>query len=436
MTPIAQLVSDETFRKLAAGGGGSEVMAGLRAMQLLKTRFLIRGLVLEARAAGHPHAGLAARAYDLLAEIEAGRGEPVEAQLGHPAVGAWALRTYLSLKEGRATGDDPGRLAALAVAVAVRSRTACGIRLAVDGDTVVLPGLGRLATPAGVGGVAEVTVRPDGEGAELRFGRSQVRVDPTRDGDGWQALHRLPVSSAFGPVIDDVDPYRWNAVQTVEPRLSRSQREHWTSCARDAWRILTSRHWTVAGEVASGVSALTPIQAPAFGQNSATSRETFGTVALSEPQHGLGMAATLAHEIQHAKLTALTDAVDLTLPDDGRRHYAPWRKDPRPVYGLLQGAYAYLGVAGFWRRQHRFEGGARAFRGQVEFARWRRAAYRVTGTLMASGGLNDRGQEFVKAMRGTLERWLDEPVDLAAAAQARREADQHLQAWTARNARG
>lgn len=41
----------------------------------------------------------------------------------------------------------------------------------------------------------------------------------------------------------------------------------------------------------------------------------------------------------------------------------------------------------------------------------------------------------MKAMRGTLERWLDEPVDLAVAAQARREADQHLRAWTRRNSR-
>jgi HEXXH motif-containing protein len=189
----------------------------------------------------------------------------------------------------------------------------------------------------------------------------------------------------------------------------------------------------VAEEVSSTVSVLTPVKAPDRGQNSASTREAFGTVAMSDPWHGLGLAATLAHEIQHAKLTALTDVIPLTLPDDGRRYYAPWRDDPRPAYGLLQGSYAYLGVAEFWRRQHRFERDAEAFRARVELARWRRGAYQVTGTLLASGSLNERGEEFVACMRRTLEECAAEPVDDLAEAQALREAERHLDAWRRRN---
>lgn len=435
MRLLSHPVSEETFSRLAAGGGGAEAMAELRAMQCLKNRLLVRELVPKAREAGHPHADLAARAYDLLIEMEEDEGKQVESALCYPAVGAWALRTYLSLRDGTGTKDDPGRLAALVVAVAIRSRIGCRVRLAVEGDAIVLPTLGRLAAPASAQGVLDVTVRPDGAGAELDIGRSTVRVDLLRDDTGWQVLHRLPTGQEAGLVVDDADPYRWPAGHVTEPRLSGAKLDHWASCLREAWQLLSARHRTVAAEVTCGISVLTPIHAPAFGQNSATSRETFGTIALSEPQHGLGMAATFAHEVQHAKLTALTGMVDLTRPENGRRHYAPWRNDPRPVNGLLQGAYAYLGVAGFWRGQHGAEQGARAFRGQVEFARWREAAHLVTGTLLACGGLNDRGEEFVTAMRGTLERWLDEPVDLAVAAQARREAEQHLSAWTRRNPR-
>jgi len=32
---------------------------------------------------------------------------------------------------------------------------------------------------------------------------------------------------------------------------------------------------------------------------------------------------TLTHEVQHVKLCAVLDIVRLTLPDDGRRYYAP-----------------------------------------------------------------------------------------------------------------
>jgi len=52
---------------------------------------------------------------------------------------------------------------------------------------------------------------------------------------------------------------------------------------------------------------------------------------------------TVAHESQHLKFAALLDGVDLTMPGDGQRCYAPWREDPRPVVGLLQSAYAFLG---------------------------------------------------------------------------------------------
>lgn len=41
----------------------------------------------------------------------------------------------------------------------------------------------------------------------------------------------------------------------------------------------------------------------------------------------------------------------MTLPDERRRYYAPWREDPRPISGLLQRTYAFLEVSAFWQRQ-------------------------------------------------------------------------------------
>ena len=110
------------------------------------------------------------------------------------------------------------------------------------------------------------------------------------------------------------------------------------------------------------------------GQVSSSSPETFGAIAMSPPPDPLTCAVTLAHETQHLKLFALLDIVALTLPDDGRRYYAPWREDPRPVSGLLQGAYAFLGVSGFWRTQREIADGAARLEADTEFARWRAGA--------------------------------------------------------------
>ena len=104
----------------------------------------------------------------------------------------------------------------------------------------------------------------------------------------------------------------------------------------------------------------------------------------------------------------------------GGAYYAPWREDPRPLGGLLQGAYAYLGVSGFWREQRRQAGYSE--QGDALYARWRAAASLVVDIMLASEGLTSAGREFVTGMKGTLDAWQHERVNLDALASAERAA--------------
>ena len=152
---------------------------------------------------------------------------------------------------------------------------------------------------------------------------------------------------------------------------------------------------------------------------------------MSRPADAVSCAETLAHETQHIKLGALLDFLPLTRSDDGRRYYAPWREDPRPLGGLLQGAYAYLGVSGFWRDQRRQAGYSE--QGDALYARWRAAASIVVDIMLASEGLTRAGREFVTGMKGTLDAWQHERVNLDALASAERAARQHRSRWEAVN---
>ena len=131
------------------------------------------------------------------------------------------------------------------------------------------------------------------------------------------------------------------------------------------------------------------------------------------------------------KLSALLDLVTLTLPDDGRRYYAPWRTDPRPTGSLLQGAYAFLGVSDFWRQRRRTADEATRQRADTEFVRWRPASGRVVHTLLNSGQLTPAGQHFAGQMRRVLEACQREPVQAKAVAEARLDAERHLVRWQA-----
>ncbi|MET7334053.1 HEXXH motif domain-containing protein [Nonomuraea sp. NPDC005650] len=420
-------ISDRAFSALATGGGGTAAVEELRAAQTSKHRLLVRLVVDESHQGGHAHAALAARAYASLADLEEHAPEVVGRCLRHPPVGQWALDTCRAMLRG---GGDPGRLAALAVAAAVRAGAACSLKVPVRDHELMLPSVGRLLVPDVASEVVEVTVEPTDGGAELGVGRRTHRIDLLRDSPGWHVLHDVSGPLGVRLTIDDLDPYRWPS-DDADGRLTDLRRERWASCLREAWRILVTWHPTVAEEVAAAISVLTPITAGAEAQRSASARGMFGTIALSDPTDGLGLALILAHELEHAKLNALTEVVELVRPDDGRRYYAPWRKDPRPLFGLLHGAYAHAGVAAFWRRHT--EDPDLASRAQTEFARWREAAHQVTGTLLDSGALTAEGTRFVGILRDTLGRWRSEPVTAAASAQARRESERHQEAWTRLN---
>jgi HEXXH motif-containing protein len=189
-----------------------------------------------------------------------------------------------------------------------------------------------------------------------------------------------------------------------------------------------------AAEVAAIVRVIVPYQPPKSGRTSVSSPQVFGTVAMSRQPDKYACAETLVHETQHLKLCAVLDLVTLTWPDDGHRYYAPWRPDPRPASGLLQGAYAFFGVSGFWREQRQSAPEPEVrHRAHAEFARWRDGAATVSATLLSSGQLTSAGETFVETMAEALDEWRHEPVPGDALAIARRNSDRHLAQWQADN---
>ena len=215
-------------------------------------------------------------------------------------------------------------------------------------------------------------------------------------------------------------------------RLAAAEVDEFAAVLRGAWDVLAPDS---ASEIADIVRVIVPYQAPPGGQVSNSSPDTFGAVAMSLPPDPYTCAEILVHETQHVKLCALLDLVTLTKPDNGQRYYAPWRPDPRPASGLIQGTYAFLGVAGFWRRHWLATRDAEVSRrAETEFARWRDAAAAAAQTLLTSGQLTRAGTDFTAEMAQVLAAWLREPVSDEALALAGRKANSHRADWLARNA--
>ncbi|GAB2503787.1 aKG-HExxH-type peptide beta-hydroxylase [Nocardiopsis aegyptia] len=433
VVPIRRPVPGPVFDALARGGGGARAARYLREAEYGKHLLLVRQVVDAAIAREHPLAERARAAYDLLMRAEEAAPAAVARVLSHPTVGAWARRTALSL-EGHRT--DPPRVAAmsaLAAATAVRSGTEARVSVPLYGPTAPLPGLGRALLRPG-GAEEEAVLEADAHTAELSLGRVRVRIpdDPHEDTGDWHALRRLSAEHRgrrLDLLLDDQDADRLSGGAVRESRLAADQVTRLRDLLRQAWAILVEHHWTIAGEVGETVRTLTPMRADPGARVSATARHCFGNLGLSEPSDPLWLALTFAHEVQHTKMVALADLVPLTVPDDGRLFYAPWRPDARPMSGLIQGVYAHLGVAGFWRRRRLLAAGREQDRAQTEFAYWRRAAAGGGREVLASGALTPAGERFMAATLATLRSWQTDPVPAPVTEATEAAARAHLARW-------
>ena len=243
--------------------------------------------------------------------------------------------------------------------------------------------------------------------------------------------------------LEDTDPLRARLGLTPAAPLTDAEVATWQHHLDRAWRLLVSRHRDAARTLAAVLSVIVPVVPdPGAGGISATSADAFGAVAMSAPADATSLAVGLLHETQHSVLNALRVLFDLVEPG-GPAGYSPWRDDPRPAFGILHGAYAYLAVARFWRTEARAAarddvdasngspGAARL--APFEFARWRGAVVTAAGELLAGDRLTPAGRRFTEGLRAAAAEWLAEPVDPLVARLAEGANVDHRVRWRLRN---
>ncbi|WP_329545519.1 HEXXH motif-containing putative peptide modification protein [Streptomyces sp. NBC_01356] len=375
---------------------------------------------------------------------------PARARLLHPLVGPWARRCLRELgaaagpptAEGsRELGHDLAHFSALAAVAAARAGISYAVRLSARDGVLVLPSLGVLRTAA-PGDVPVDVVHRRGRLTLRQSGAADITVRLESGTGAWSAApawtpsYALPgLLSGAGPMqLDDLDPYR---------TTRGGQRHHGLSgptTLDDAGRKCWLHSWsgTAAalglggeqrvGEAVALLRCLVPLADPpgsagggrGGGSCSGTRREAFGAVLSSTPPTPATFAATLVHELQHTKLAALSDMLTLHHAGPQQRYFAPWRPDPRPYDGLLQGAYSHLALADFFQRcaltatrpAHRESA-------WTLHARYQEQVGAVLPTLVGSGDLTARGRRFVDQMVAVHERLEEHPPPRGQAARAR-----------------
>ncbi|MCL6675089.1 aKG-HExxH-type peptide beta-hydroxylase [Streptomyces panaciradicis] len=334
---------------------------------------------------------------------------------------------------------DLAHFSAVAAAVAARAGVAYAVRLSVHGGRLALPGLGALwvdgREPAAVD-----AVHRHGRLTLSRPGAADVSVF-LEDGFGawsdsrdWHPAYALPGLLPDGAPLplEDFDPYRAAPGDpqcyglTGPATLDDGERKNWLQAWSGTAGALLPAGEERLTEAATLLRCLVPLATPdrataeaRRGSCSATRSEAFGAVLSSTPPDATRLAATLVHELHHAKLAVVSEMVTLHHADGEARYFAPWRPDPRPYDGLLQGAYAHLALADFHQRRA-LDGSDRAHLDTdwSQFARYHAQVGAALPALVGSAELTPPGRRLVEFMVAAHVRMGEHPAPRAHAVRA------------------
>lgn len=248
---------------------------------------------------------LAAESWQRLCALDREAPRAVRTVLDHPFARTWAVRCIRRLdKGGPFSAEDGDRMAAFAHAAARRA--------GVDAPGERPAHLPTVGTPG----------------------------HPAAWIEDW----------GNGVLLEDLDPYRDTYPAPVAEPLAEPEVRKWREMTATALDVLAEWSPQYAEQVRYSIRTLVPLAAdPGGGERSATHRDAPGAIAVALPNGPEALAMLLVHESQHVLLYTVFDTHDLFEWRDERTFPVGWREDPRPISGVLHGAFAWLALAEIWQ---------------------------------------------------------------------------------------
>ncbi|MEO3849913.1 HEXXH motif domain-containing protein [Streptomyces sp. B8F3] len=423
---------------LTRGDGDREVVGQLMNAELSRRMLLLRALLDQTGGQA------SADAWALLEEVQRRAPEVVDDLLMAPGTGIW-LSSALRRLRGQSPEDAPawvtaGHLSAVAAAAATRAGVGFTATVPVRRGYVHLPTVGCAALPAAAEwSTAQVTGRAGDLTLSGYRGETVIAARGERRSAEWLPTRRLTVGPPGRELVlalEESDPYR-TYLGTSPPRvLSEAEAAQWQAYVGEAWSILLRDEPVAAEAMRRGLLSITPVgPRERFRPYSSSAGDAFGGMNVSLPDGASHFAATLVHEFQHIKLGALLHLYPLLRPAgpaDGEGpelFHAPWRDDPRPLEGLLQGIYAFFGVARFWRAHRHAVDPADAPVAHFEYVFWRDEVRSTLEGVRGHERLTPLGSRLIAALGERCAEWAADDVPAHVSRLAEESASDHRARW-------
>ncbi|MDE1672617.1 HEXXH motif domain-containing protein [Nocardia gipuzkoensis] len=421
---------ETAIREIGSGYGTDATIAALAEEALRGRLILLRALLAKLAAERPDDFADVESAHRSLRDLPQADSDSVAELLTYPHVGNWLTSIFrrLNFTDYDAAHPIPlwadlGYLGWLAASGQIVAGRPGAVQVVVRSGVVMLPliGMARLGDAAECGHCS-LSWSADGELTFVYHDTTLVvtshESETTAD---WLPLRCLDVDdSAYRLYLDDLDPFRDFDVKLPDffklppDLLDVADASSWAQHFRGAWQMLRRDFAQYHAPMRAGLRVVVPLTAkPEATGQSWTSPTGYGAVYSTAPEDSCQLALTLIHEFQHAKFSLLADQAVLFEPDMTARFYAPWRVDPRPIYGLMHGIYAFFGVTDFWR-VHRRSNCHRNMRAEMEFECGRLQVATALEQVMSSGVLTPSGEKFLTTLSDSMASWQFEDISAKA----------------------
>lgn len=222
---------------------------------------------------------------------------------------------------------------------------------------------------------------------------------------------------------------------SIAPTLDDAEAFELAQTLIQALDFLAELDGSLGNEIAAKIRLYAPLKsADPHVHLSFSAPKLTGVIFLSQPTPQMGVpgwlkaAEVLVHEFAHNELNLYQEAEVLFEHDLQACFYSPWRKDPRPLNGLLHGLYAFWHVVEFLRCAEL------SVRTVDYHPLLRRTRHRmllqldIAGRQLKSAFLSPRGAEIVDAIGRGVTAQLKQFGDVSVP-----EIEAHIAEWRLRN---
>lgn len=282
---------------------------------------------------------------------------------------------------------------------------------------------------------------------KVTIGSGGKKVILPKDDLGVETKNWLPIRQIMelpggGKLaLDDVSPVRHDIIGKSIERLNSDEFAALQKIFREAWQILESdQSFSPHPEViAEGLRTIVMLEKPGDLNASLSTADSFGAIGLTKPNDSARLAETLVHEWSHNGLYGLINLLSLNEEDlynqdnSIKAYYAPWRNDPRPFEGLMQGTVAHIAIAEYFTTYAKVAPPADEIWAQMESHRWLRNTRLGIKDLSSSGNFTELGKRLMAELEKRCERLDQRHVTDEARHSAARASLDHDVSWRLRN---